>query len=398
MNVRGRRAGLIAAAALIVLAGVVVTVVVTRGGDNAAAAPSTSKVTRGDVALTVSAAGTVQAQASRTLGFSTTGTVTELDVKPGDNVTPGQTLAKIDDTAAQASVDSASQAVSSAQDAVDNANAELNATPSPCPSAPAGSATHAGSPSTRPGSPSTRPSPSPSAAGRTASVVPAATASPKACGTQQNRAGSGSGGTDALLSAQQRLNNAELTLQQAEAKRDGTVITAPIPGKILSVSGSIGATAGSNFIVLAGTSDVVVRAQFTEAEIAHLALKQPAKITLPDQTGSSFTGSVIQIDPAGTVSNRLVRYGALISFDTIPSSLLYGQSANVAVTTQSATDVLHVPSTAITDRKGDSGSVFVQVSGHLEKRTVQLGLRGDVDTEVKSGLAEGDDVLTSAAT
>jgi multidrug efflux pump subunit AcrA (membrane-fusion protein) len=396
MSLRGRRIGWIVAAALIVLTAVVVTVVVTHGGEKATAAPSTSKVTRGDVSLTVSAAGTVQAQANRTLGFSMTGTVTELDVKPGDNVTPGQTLAKIDATAAQAAVDSASQAVTSAQDAVDNATAELNATPSPCPSTPP--STHSSAPSTRPSGSSTRPSPSPSAAPRTVTVVPAATTSPRACGTQANRAGGSSGGTDALLSAQQRLNNAELTLRQAETKRDGTVITAPILGKILSVAGPIGSSAGSSFIVLAGTSDVVVRAQFTEAEIAHLALKQPAKITLPDQAGTAYTGTVIQIDPAGTVSNRLVRYGALISFDTIPSSLLYGQSADVAVTTQSVSDVLHVPSTAITDRKGGSGSVFVQVNGHLEKRAVQLGLRGDVDTEVKSGLAEGDEVLTSAAT
>lgn len=392
MSLRGRRAGWIAAAALIVLTAVVVTVVTTRSGDDATAAPSTSKVTRGDVSLTVSAAGTVQAQASRTLGFSSTGTVTELDVKPGDAATPGQVLAKIDATAAQAAVNSASQAVSSAQDAVDNANAELNATPSPCPTATAAPATNASAPTTHPS-----PSPSRSVA-RVAPAVPAASTNPRAsCGNQQQNRSSNSG-TDALLSAQQRLNNAELTLTQAQAKLDGTVITAPIAGKILSVAGSIGASGGSNFIVLAGTSDVVVRAQFTEAEVAHLALKQPAKITLPDQTGTNDTGSVIQIDPAGTISNRLVRYGALIAFDTVPANLLYGQSANVAVTTQSVTDVLHIPSTAITDRKGASGTVFVQVNGRVEKRTVQLGLRGDVDTEVTSGLAEGDEVLTSAAT
>jgi multidrug efflux pump subunit AcrA (membrane-fusion protein) len=392
MSLRGRRAGWIAAAALIVLAAVVVTVVVTHSGDTATAAPSTSKVTRGDVSLTVSAAGTVQAQASRTLGFSSTGTVIELDVKAGDAVTPGQTLAKIDATAAQAAVNSASQAVSSAQEAVDNANAELNATPSPCPATPATPATHASAPTTHPS-----PSPSRSAI-RPAQAEPAASTNPRAsCGNQQPNRSSNSG-TDALLSAQQRLNNAELTLTQAQAKLDGTVITAPIAGKILSVAGSIGASGGSNFVVLAGTSDVVVSAQFTEAEIAHLALKQPAKITLPDQTGTNFTGSVIQIDPAGTISNRLVRYGALIAFDTVPTNLLYGQSANVAVTTQSVSDVLHIPSTAISDRKGASGTVFVQVNGHAEKRTVQLGLRGDVDTEVKSGLAEGDEVLTSAAT
>jgi RND family efflux transporter MFP subunit len=364
MSLRGRRAWWIGAAAIVVVAAVIVTVVALRGGGTATAAPSTSKVTRGVVSTTISAAGTVQARASRTLGFSSTGTLTELNVKPGDDVTPGQVLAKIDDSAAQDAVDSAAEAVDSAQTAVDNANAELNATPSACPSTPA-------------------------AGGRAA-------ASANPCTTTQ--AQRGSSGTDALLSAQQRLNNAELTLKQAEARRDGTVITAPIAGKVLSVAGSIGAQGGNNFLVLAGTSDVVVQAEFTEAEIAHLALKQTAEITLPDQAGTSYTGSVIQIDPAGTISTRLVRYGALISFDKIPTSLLYGQSADIAVTTASASNVLFVPSTAISDRKGATGSVSVEVGGRIEKRTVQLGLRGDVDTEVTSGLAEGDDVLTSAAT
>jgi multidrug efflux pump subunit AcrA (membrane-fusion protein) len=396
MSLRGRRARWIAVAALIVVAAVVVTVVVTRSGDTATAAPSTSKVTRGDVSLTVSAAGTVQAQASRTLGFSQTGTVTELDVKAGDVVTAGQVLAKIDASSAQGAVDSATQAVTSAQDAVDTATAELNATPSPCPSTPTSRTT---SPSTRTSSPSNRPSASAGVnAAPAALAAPAPAASSKSCGSQQNRSGGSSSGTDALLSAQQRLNNAELTLQQAQTKLDGTTITAPIGGKVLSVAGSIGAPGGSNFLVLAGTNDVVVRAQFTEAEVANLAVKQAAKITLSDQGNTTYTGSVIQIDPAGTISSRLVRYGALIAFDNLPAGLLYGQSANVAVTTKSVTNVRYVPSTAISDRKGTTGTVSVLVGGHTEKRTVQLGLRGDVDTEVRSGLAEGDEVLTSAVT
>jgi multidrug efflux pump subunit AcrA (membrane-fusion protein) len=323
-------------------------------------------------------------------------------------VTPGQVLAKIDSSSAQAAVDSASQAVTSAQDAVDTATAELNATPSPCPSAPTGPTAHASSPAPRPSPSATvqasRPAAAPAAAagqvGDAALAAPAPAASSKSCGNQANRSsgGSSSTGTDALLSAQQRLNNAELTLQQAQTKLDGTTITAPIGGKVLSVAGSIGASGGSNFLVLAGTNDVVVRAQFTEAEVANLAVKQVAKITLPDQASTTYTGSVIQIDPAGTVSSRLVRYGALIAFADIPASLLYGQSANVAVTTKSVTDVLYVPSTAISDRKGTTGTVSLVVGGHTEKRTVQLGLRGDVDTEVTSGLAEGDEVLTSAVT
>ena len=360
----------------VVVAGVaVVTFVVTSGGNRATAAPSTSKVARGAVTSTVSAAGTVQSQQSRTLGFSSTGTLIELNVKAGDTVTPGSVLAKIDATDAQNAVTSAQQSVDSAQDSLDNANAELvaaNATPTPCASSTRG-------PVNRGASASASPGPAHSCA---------STSPPRG----------GNSGTDALLSAQQRLNNAQLALKQANARLAGTVITAPIAGKVLSVAGAIGGQAGSNFIVLAGTSDMVVRAQFTEAEVADLALKQPARITLPDRKGSTFTGTVIQIDPAGTVSNRLVRYAALIAFDTVPDGLLYGQSANVAVTTASADNVLYVPSTAIADRKDGAGTVTVLIAGKTAKRTVTLGLRGDVNTEVKSGLSLGDEVLTTAAT
>lgn len=347
-------------------AAIVVGVMLTGGDPVATAKAVTTKVTRGSVTTTVSASGTVQAQQSRTLGFTSSGTLTELNVKPGDEVAEGMVLARVDATAAQESVDAAEQSVDSAQDALDRAET----------------------------------------AQATAARTPAATTS-RAAGTQiggqnggQNggQAGGQSGtgansvqsASDNLLSAQQRLNNAKLALVQANAKLAGTVITAPVGGKVLAVNGTVGSTAGSSVITLAGTGDVVVKAQFTEAEVAHLKLDQVARITLPDNPAARYDGKVIQIDPAGTVSNRLVRYAALIAFDKVPDTLLYGQSATVAVVTASADGVLSVPSTAV-----HNGRVVVRVNGRDEERAVETGLRGDVNTEIKSGLAEGDEILTA---
>jgi multidrug efflux pump subunit AcrA (membrane-fusion protein) len=424
MSLGRRRVWWLAAGAVVVVVAVIVGFVAFGGNDKAKQGPvPTSKVARGTVATTVSAAGTVQSQASRTLGFTSSGALTEVDVKPGDVVLPGKVLAKIDPTSAQKAVDSAQDAVSSAADQVENAQNELNnaaktsgsgtttcpvslvrGNPNPSPSA-SPTPTHSPTPTpsatgTQGGNPGT---------GNTQGGGKTQGGSGTQCGSSSGSSGSGSGGgnsrtgssgggTDSLMTAQQRLNDAQLTLKQANAKLDGTVITAPIGGKILSVGGAVGSNAGSNFIVLAGSDDIVVKAQFTEAEIAHLAVKQPAKITLPDQTGTNYTGSVIQIDPAGTISSRLVRYAALISFDKVPTDVLYGQSANVAVTTSSVDNVLCVPSTAIANRKGDSGTVTVQIGGRTERRTVTLGLRGDVNTEVKNGLTEGETVLTTAVT
>jgi hypothetical protein len=39
--------------------------------------------------------------------------------------------------------------------------------------------------------------------------------------------------------------------------------------------------------------------------------------------------------------------------------------------------------------------VTIRVDGRNERRTVELGLRGDADTEVRTGLVEGDQVLVA---
>ncbi|GAA3279627.1 HlyD family efflux transporter periplasmic adaptor subunit [Dactylosporangium vinaceum] len=370
------------AGGIAVLAAAAVTaVVVTHGDKPAPVAVSTSKVGRGPVSSTVSASGTIQAQATRTLGFSGSGTLTELNVKAGDVVAPGAVLAKIDDTDAQAAVDQASESVSNAQDALDKAEDAHDAalatpTANPTTAAPNPSSSRAGGSQTGQN------------AGQGQNVQQ--NTQQNSQNTAQNRANQIQQTSDNLMSAQQRLNNAKLSLTQASTKLAGTVITAPVGGKILAVSGSVGSQAGAGVVTLAGTGDAVVKAQFTEAEVAALKVGQAATITLPDNAADKYTGKVLQIDPAGTLTNRLVRYAALISFDKVPDTLLYGQSATVAVVTASVDDVLNVPATAVHD-----GYVTVRINGKDERKKVETGLRGDVNTEIKSGLAQGDEILTA---
>jgi multidrug efflux pump subunit AcrA (membrane-fusion protein) len=348
------------------------------------------------------------------------GTLTELTVKAGDTVAAGTVLARIDDTDARSAVTAAQTQVDNAQEAVTRAeasstqssqastctaNAAFRLDASPGTSAPASP-----SPSASTGSPT---NPQPSAPGHATTTAPGGGGAPRtgstggadgcptggAGSTGNNRGATTS--TDSLFSAQQQLNNALHTLAQQQTKLAGTVITAPVAGRVLSVGGVIGSSespSSTGFIVLAGTSDVAVKAQFTEAEVPKLALGQHAKITLPNLADQEFTGTVTQIDPAGTISSKLVRYAALIAFDKLPETLLFGQTANVAVVTASSTDVVAVPVTALTDRNGSTATVTVRTSsgtGHrTTQRTVQVGLLGDVSAEITAGLSEGEEVLT----
>lgn len=111
----------------------------------------TAVVTRGDVTATVTGTGNTDSQLSTPVSFLTDGTVTEVDVKPGDTVTAGQVLADVDPApsrlnlrTAQAAYDGAlaayqqaasgptaikrqqdQQAIAEAQQGVDNARVQL---------------------------------------------------------------------------------------------------------------------------------------------------------------------------------------------------------------------------------------------------------------------------------
>jgi HlyD family secretion protein len=398
---------------LLIAAGVVRAL--TAGADEPPAAAATVTVDRGAVTTEVATTGTVEPAQTRSLSFAVGGTVESVKVRAGTVVTVGQELASIDDADAAGKVDSARDTLADAQDALADArdaqDSATDAAESACGVAPVAYAV--------PPSPSRTPSPSPTRTtpAPTRTSAPAATGSPTrttaparpgggatttppTCtqgGGTQNGSTEGGGrataGGDAVLSAEQRVNQAEVTLRDAEDALDGTTITAPIAGRILSVSGKVGSQvgAGSTFLTVADTFAMQISAAFPEADADRLAVRQQATATLADRAGEDFGATVVQVDPVGTDDGTMVRYGVLLAFTDPPEDLLVGQTAAVRVTTGSAAGVLRVPSTAVHDVAGTIGTVL-RDGAQVE---VGVGLRGDRYTEITSGLTEGAAVVRS---
>ena len=365
------------AAAAVVVAGGVGTWLALRDQPQAASAVHTAAVSRGDLTVTASASGSIVAVNQRALSFGTSGTVSKLNVKAGDEVTAGDILARLDDSDAKNSVTAAQQALDAAKEnlalAQQQADEAEKAAAAPSPSASA---------TGRPG--------------RTGggSGGSGGTGGTSGGGSTRNT----SSGTDNILRAQQSVNNAALTLEQDEAKLDGTTIVAPVAGKILSVSGAVGSSAsagGSGFILMAGAGDVAVQAEFSEADVAAIKIGQKAGVTLANHPGKSYPATVTQIDPAGTASGQLVRFGVELTFTSVPAGLLLGQSANVAVTTASATDVLYVPAAAVTTGADGKPQVMVRVGSTEQARPVTVGLEADQGVQIMSGLDAGQTVVVS---
>ncbi|MEU4695126.1 HlyD family efflux transporter periplasmic adaptor subunit [Actinoplanes sp. NPDC023714] len=222
-----------------------------------------------------------------------------------------------------------------------------------------------------------------------AEELQAAATAATVCATQ----GYPGSGNDQVLTAEQAVNNAELSLVKAREALDGTVIKAPIAGTVLTVGGSVGdqVKGGSTFVGLADTYDMQVSAEFPEADAGSLAKGQAGTVTLAD-SDASYEAKVVQVDPVGTSDGTLVRYGVLLAFTAAPEGLLVGQSAQVRVRTGEVAEVLRVPSTSVHDIAGESGTV--RIAGGAD-RTVTVGLRGDQYTEITDGLAEGEQVVRS---
>jgi multidrug efflux pump subunit AcrA (membrane-fusion protein) len=73
-------------------------------------------------------------------------------------------------------------------------------------------------------------------------------------------------------------------------------------------------------------------------------------------------------------------------------------SATVTVTTASVDNVLRVPATALSGSSTAGYAVQVYSNGTLTTKTVTVGLVTTSMAEIKSGVAEGDTVVTGTST
>src|SRR4030043_2078303 len=107
----------------VVFIGIVLGVVLTRGTGPQSTA-TTVNVTRGDVVKTVLVDGNLEMPNKAYLSFGVTGTVTEVLVSEGDNVTKDEVLATLDAPSLEPSVEGAELQVRIQQEQVNLARAQ----------------------------------------------------------------------------------------------------------------------------------------------------------------------------------------------------------------------------------------------------------------------------------
>ena len=213
-------------------------------------------------------------------------------------------------------------------------------------------------------------------------------------------------------SQQTTIAQKETALSDAQQNLSYYTVRAPFDGVAASVADlqKGDAVGGSTVIaeVITNSQEAVI--SMNEVDAAGVKVGQKATLTfdaLPDLT---MTGHVSEIDTIGTVSQGVVSYSVTIAFDTTNDQVKPGMSVTAAIVTNIDQNVLLVPNSAI---KSNASGNFVNVpvtavngatSGSsqngaaVKQQTVVVGLADNNNTEITSGLNEGDTVVTNTTT
>lgn len=204
-------------------------------------------------------------------------------------------------------------------------------------------------------------------------------------------------------------------VKKAETNLGYATITSPIDGIVISKEVEQGQTVASSFntptlfTIAQDLTQMRVVANVDEADIGEVNEGQRVSFTVDAFPNDVFEGVVSQVRLEATTTSNVVTYEVVISASNDDLKLKPGLTANVTIYTLELKDAVAVPSKAfrfvpseamlndgesIEDKPEKGPKVWVKEGPVLKAYIVQPGTTNGMLTEVKSGLQEGQEVIT----
>lgn len=222
---------------------------------------------------------------------------------------------------------------------------------------------------------------------------------------------------DAWLAAESNFNNAQNSITSAGAnltsaaiifQQASATIVAPAGGLIQNITvvpgmsitnstttSSSGSSTNSTTVASIQTpGNPVATVNIAEVDVAKVKAGQKVTLTFDSIPNVTFTGKIAGINKLGTVSSGVTNYPATIEFDSSSDQILPSMSVSASIITDVKNDVITVPSTAVQSQGGQTVVRELQ-NGQLIYVPVTTGETSDTDTEIVTGVNEGDTVVTS---
>jgi HlyD family secretion protein len=200
------------------------------------------------------------------------------------------------------------------------------------------------------------------------------------------------------------VEQARIALEKAERNLADATLTAPFAGVVTAVYVNEGETANGVLVELADNTSLEVVLDVDEVDIGDIAVGQPATLILETWPDEEIDGSVILISPrANENSSGVVNYQVYLSMGETDLPVLVGMTANADLLTQNFENVLLVPNEAINADRSKGrfwvNRVTTDADGNetIEEVDVVIGLRDGRNTQILSGLNEGDVLIVGNA-
>lgn len=346
----------------------------------------TATVERGTLISSISASGTVSNANTVTIATSTTGVITAVYAKNGDVVSQGQKLADISlDQDAQQKQTAAYATYLSAQNNLNAAKAKMNSLQSALFKANQAFMTDKGA-----NNPSDADKADPKYIQENADWL-------QAEADYTNQSG-------VIAQAEANYTSASLSYQQLSnsiyAPIAGTLTNftlsagVPLTSSSTSTTSTTSSSQSVGSVALAG-GQLQAKVDLSEIDVVKAEVGQKVTMTLDAFTDKTFTGKVSSIDTSGSVSSGVTTYPAVITFDASEAHMYPNMAVSAKIITNVKDDVLLIPTSAIQTTNGTS-TVRVMKNGQLSSVPVTIGASSDTQTEIVSGVSEGDTIVTSA--
>lgn len=214
--------------------------------------------------------------------------------------------------------------------------------------------------------------------------------------------------------AKQTVQTSTEQVTKAQTNLGYATITSPIDGVVLAKSVEEGQTVAASyntpelFTIAQDLTRMQVVADVDEADIAEVRVGERVTFTVDAYPDDTFDGTVTQVRQEATTESNVVTYEVVISAPNADLKLKPGLTASVTIFTKELKDVVAVSTKALKFTPNEKlltkdqsiqdcdakAKVWTLDNNVFKAHAVTIGTSDGITTEIKSGVAAGQKVIT----
>ncbi len=203
--------------------------------------------------------------------------------------------------------------------------------------------------------------------------------------------------TAQLELAQAQFEQSKARLEELKINLSNTIIRSPVDGFVGKRNLDPGAWASTASPVVSVVDIHLVRlvANLVEKDIRRISVGVPATVEVDAYPGETFAGTVARLAPVLDQATRTAQME--IEVPNPGFRLKPGMYARVRIMVEQRSGVLAVPQNAVVIVEGKRGVFVAAPESKAAFRPVETGLQDATQIEIRNGVADGDQVVTTGA-